>query len=317
MRQRELARLIGKLGELTRLERQQVMRALAAADSRVASVEVIEERGAGLGACPRCKGTHVVRNGRADGLQRYRCRTCRRSFNALTGTSLARLRMKGKWLDQAAALRDGLTIHETAERLGVNPKTAFLWRHRFLAAPKTVMAQALSGIAEADETYFLRSCKGQRQGLGRPARKRGGKAAKRGLSHEQVPVLVARDRSGGTADTILAADDAVHIAAALKPVLAKDAILCTDGSKAMAAAVRSLGIAHRPVNLSAGIRVVAGVYHVQNANAYHSRLKDWIRQFHGVATKYLDSYLGWFRAIERSPDDTRDPARFLAMAVTV
>lgn len=149
MRQRELTRLIGKLGKLTRLERQQVMAALAPTDSRVG--EMIEERGTALGACPHRKGTHVVKNGRADGLQRYRCRTCRRSFNALTGTPLARLRMKGKWLDQAAALRDGLTIHEAAERLGVNPKTAFLWRHRFLAAPKTVMAQALV------ETYFLRT----------------------------------------------------------------------------------------------------------------------------------------------------------------
>lgn len=57
---------------------------------------------------------------------------------------------------------------------------------------------------------------------------------------------------------------------------------------------------HRPVNLSAGIRVVAGVYHVQNVNAYDSRLKEWMRHFHGVATHYLPNYLGWRRLIERS-----------------
>ncbi len=54
----------------------------------------------------------------------------------------------------------------------------------------------------------------------------------------------------------------------------------------MAAAARKMGIAHRPVNLSAGVRVVAGVYHVQNVNAYDSRLKDWLRRFKGVATQY-------------------------------
>lgn len=52
----------------------------------------------------------------------------------------------------------------------------------------------------------------------------------------------------------------------------------------MAAAARTMKVAHRPVNLSAGIRVIAGVYHVQNVNAYDSRLKDWLRRFKGVAT---------------------------------
>lgn len=143
----------------------------------------------------------------------------------------------------------------------------------------------------------------------------GGKASKHGLSSEQVPVLEARDRSGNTADFILGADDAPHVAA-LQPILAKDVILCTDGSKALAAAARALGVAHRPVNLAAGIRVVAGVYHVQNVDAYDSRLKGWLRQLRGVATKYLDSYLGWFRTIERSPTSGMKPAQWLALAVT-
>ena len=41
-------------------------------------------------ACPKCKGTELYRWGKVSGLQRYRCRQCNRTFNALTGTSLAR-----------------------------------------------------------------------------------------------------------------------------------------------------------------------------------------------------------------------------------
>ena len=63
-------------------------------------------------------------------------------------------------------------------------------------------ALELSGIAEADETFFLESFKGQRE-LPRPARERGGKAAKPGISDEQIPVLIARDRNGETFDAIL------------------------------------------------------------------------------------------------------------------
>ncbi len=29
------------------------------------------------------------------------------------------------------------------------------------------------------------------------------------------------------------------------------------------------------------------VYHIQNVNAYDSRLKGWMHRFNGVATKYL------------------------------
>jgi len=79
-------------------------------------------------------------------LQRFKCRACAKTFNALTGTPLARLRMKGKWVAQAEVLRDGLTLKQAAERLNVSHPTTFRWRHQFLALPKTVMAKALVGI---------------------------------------------------------------------------------------------------------------------------------------------------------------------------
>ena len=193
-----------------------------------------------------------------------------------------------------------MILREVAERLRIAFSTAHRWRHRFLAAPKCLQSRVLAGIAEADETYFLRSHKGQRKGLDRPARKRGGKARKRGLSAEQVPVLVVRDRTGGTADFILEVAYKKHVSAVLKPLLAQDAVLCTDGSGSLAAAARDIGIEHHALNFTAGVRVI-GPWHIQNVNAYHARLKDWMRRFRGVATRYLESYLGWFRAIERSP----------------
>jgi transposase-like protein len=309
-----MKRLMAQVSELTHVQRQVLLRQLAAAEGQAASIGVIEDRMGKL--CPHCGSTRRVRNGHAHGLQRYKCRACNRSFNALTGTPLARLRQKGKWLVQAEAVREGLTIKQAAARLKVAPSTAFRWRHRFLALPKTVQAQSLVGIAEADETFFLHSCKGQRR-LARKPRRRGGRAAKRGLSKEQVPVLVARDRSGATANIILAADGKADLVAALKPLLPSDTILCTDGSSVLAAAVLALGVTHRPVNVSAGQRVLAGVYHIQNVNAYDSRLKNWMRRFHGVATQYLDSYLGWFRTLDRSAGSVLKPARLLEMAISV
>lgn len=174
-----------------------------------------------------------------------------------------------------------------------------------LAAPISAVAGAppgsrLQGIAEADETYFPYSCKGQRL-----PRQRGHGLHAPSSGKDQVPVLVVRDRSGATADYKLSAASTAEIQPLLGAILAPDALLCTDAARVYRAVRRKLGITHRPLNLSAGIRVIAGVYHLQNLNAYDSRLKDWMRRFHGVATKYLENYLGWRRWLERrGPSDT-------------
>ena len=115
--------------------------------------------------------TCLERYGTANGLQRYRWDHCLRTCNALTGTSLAGLRKKEKWLEYAEALNEGVTIEKAVERCGVDPTTAFRFRHRFLKAFSADKALELSGIAEADETFFLESFKGQRE-LPRPARER-------------------------------------------------------------------------------------------------------------------------------------------------
>ena len=44
--------------------------------------------------------------------------------------------------------------------------------------------------------------------------------------------------------------------------------------------------------LAAGVQLIEKVFHIQYANAYHSHLKAWMDRFHGVATKYLENYLG-------------------------
>ena len=61
-------------------------------------LRLIEEAATKNRSCPGCGSHRCHRCGHANGLQRYRCVACRRSFNALTGTPLARLRLRDKWL---------------------------------------------------------------------------------------------------------------------------------------------------------------------------------------------------------------------------
>jgi transposase-like protein len=300
MKAEEFRRLTSELDKLSPHQKQALAEQLRASGQAQEVRTLVESRLVAKPICPRCSHDKVSRWGMVSGLQRYRCHGCKTTFNALTGTPLARLRHKDQWLTYAEQMAEGQSVRKSAEACGVHRNTTFRWRHRFLACPNTQRATQLVGIAEADETVFLESCKGRKRGMERAPRKRGGKASKPGMSDEQIPVLICRDRTGNTADFVLEQADKAHLGAVLKPLLASDAILCTDGSKALAAVAREMGIVHRPVNLAAGIRVIAGVYHVQNVNAYDSRLKQWMHRFHGVATHYLANYLGWRRLIERA-----------------
>jgi transposase-like protein len=248
--------------------------------------------------CPHCRSTRLHRDGHADGLQRYRCVACSRSFNALTGTPLARLHQRGKWLAYLSAMLQSATVRGAAALVGIHKNTSFRWRHRFLHRARHDRSVPLGGIAEADETYLLESQKGSRR-LTRPARRRGVSATCRGLSHEHDCILVARDRTGKTVDFVTgrAPLKAAQLLRCLPPVLAADVMLVTDGHPAYPAFARKAGVSHRAVNLSAGMRV-AGALHVQNVNAYHSRFKEWLRRFHGVASRYLPNYLGWRWALD-------------------
>jgi hypothetical protein len=48
----------------------------------------------------------------------------------------------------------------------------------------------------------------------------------------------------------------------------------------------------------------------------HSRLKAWVQKIRGVVTCYLDSYLGWFRALDREKGNGLKPQQWLAMAIS-
>jgi len=291
--------------DLTIYQKKQVYKEL----SDIAHQELTEAQLGEVKYCPHCASSEFTHWGQSNDLPRYRCKACLKTFNVLTGTPLARLRHKPLWLHYSEMMLESYTIRKAARELGIDKNTSFLWRHRFLMSPTIHKPKHLSGIVEADETFFLESHKGER-GLSRKPRKRGGKATKRGTSDEQVPVLIVRDRSGLTSEAILPGVTADALTKVLTPLLDSDAILCSDGHRSYQAFSRKSGISHRPVNLSAGHRVIDKAFHVQNVNAYDSRLKSWMSRFHGVATKYLDHYLGWQRWLD-SHTKVRDPQKFL------
>lgn len=268
--------------------------------------DIREARNTSNLCCPHCQGDQVVRFGKYRDRQRYRCKApeCGKTFNDTTLSPLAGTRYSDKWLQYIQYMVSGKPLRYIAKKLEIHLSTAFYWRHKILCAIRAMGFDSLAGIVESDETYFLESHKGHRNieaAFGRKPRRSGGKAKKRGISKEQVCVLVAQDRQGHVLSQVagmgrIASSD---IGAILGSHTEGMTTLCTDAEAQYRKFAKEAGVDHQEINAKAGVRVKRGIFHIQHVNAHHSRLKQWIRRFNGVATRWTDNYLTWFRFVDR------------------
>jgi transposase-like protein len=266
------------------------------ADTALSNMEEI--RGArfhdGL-ICPHCKiHCKFKKNGTYRGRQRYLCKSCDRTFNDFTSTPLHGTKYPEKWAAYLQAMEQGFSLRKCAKEVGITLQTSFEWRHKILHALSVIKNQSLEGIVESDETYVLYSEKGKHN-LPRKARKRGGVAKKRGISNEQVCVLVARDRTKQTLSQVVTFGrlNAATLDQALTSSLKPGVILCTDEEPTFRKYCREHKLQHEKVNPGKKRYVTKEIYHIQNVNAYHQRFKSFLNYFQGVATKYLNHYVAY------------------------
>ncbi|OGB41508.1 MAG: hypothetical protein A2W72_01060 [Burkholderiales bacterium RIFCSPLOWO2_12_67_14] len=229
MKATQFKSLLAGLASLTPSQRKKLADALSPTAPpvlRARSMDALQPH-----VCPHCLGEKVVRNGVCDGLQRYLCRSCSRTFNATTGTPLSRLRDKEQFDAYADCMRQGLSVRAAAARVGLTVDKAFRWRHRFLQSVVPHQPKGVVGLLEVDETYFRESQKGSRK-LTRPARYSGGRAKGAGRkAGDWVPVLVGRVRGQPyTVDKVLVKLNGVEVTAALKDAVKPgETVVCTDG----------------------------------------------------------------------------------------
>lgn len=148
----------------------------------IRAIDEIQEQKhkAGL-VCPHCNSHDVVRFAKyviktytgEIKRQRYRCKSCRQTFNELTSTPLQRTRRPHLWIRFIECMIEGFSLRKCAELLHneVTHVTLFYWWHKILAALKQIPTETFQDIIEMDETYFLYSEKGKRNIFERKSRK--------------------------------------------------------------------------------------------------------------------------------------------------
>ena len=187
-------------------------------------------------ACPHCHHPEIRPWGHAVGLPRFRCRGCKRTFNALMGTPLAGLHHKDRWMFFLEKFNEGESVR----------KAAFLWRHRFLALPANLKARRENGIVETDETWFLRSYKGQRGRVPETSPRTGSKFWSCRTGRARPPRRSFRRTTTGRSKRC---SDPSWLGI-------RSSVPMEETRAPSPWRARAMGVARRAVNLSKGIRVL-------------------------------------------------------------
>lgn len=278
--------------------------------------------------CPICgdQNAKFIRKGIQRGKQRFLCKSCGRKFTYDTKQLTSNSQQpKESWI---VVLEDTLSltpIDDTAEKIGVCHSTAFRMRHKLLVyMEEAVSASApLEALIEADEAYVPESQKGTRVTHRKP-RKHGEGVSKRGLSNEQLCVCFATDRDHRAIARCVnrAKPSSEDLVRALAGHISKESVILCDGAagynllaeKTECEKVALVG--HESYNK---------VYHLNTVNSLHSRFKEMMRKFRGVATKYLNRYAALFtliamcadRPVTEVADQVRRSLRAIRLHVTI
>lgn len=264
--------------------------------------------------CPHCHSNHIVKIGKLNGNQRFKCKDCGKNFTITTNTPFYYTKKSlSLWYKYIDLMSKKMTLREIAKELTINLKTAFYWRHKILNA--LTNTDKMSGIIEADETYFRENQKGSRK-LNRPARKSGisklnkyqkcsifnltdeeykQQCHKRGLSKDLICVLTATDRTNNIYGKPVGYGKVQPdwVKNNLQEVIKEDSTLITDGDKSYNT-IQNVNHKRFTTGLSK-----SKTYNLGRIDNIHTSLKTLINgTFKGVATKYLEGYVNYVKILK-------------------
>lgn len=274
--------------------------------------------------CPYCEGAYVIKYGKKNNQQRYKCKNCDKTFMECTKSVFSKTHLPlKKWLRFVECMVAGFSVRKCAEIVEVCVKTAFYMRHRILDALRLYLGMGhLEGVVEMDETFYAESFKGNHRKSGfilpRKSLKCGKEVKKRGISSEQMCVATAIDRNGNLVLELLCkgrmtTDDLMRL---FENRLDKETILCTDSHKSYMSFASKMGVEHKQIPRG---RHTLGIYHIQHINSLHEQLKNFTDQFRGISTQYLGNYLYWFKWLQyfkHEKESVKGQSMFLHSAST-
>lgn len=235
--------------------------------------------------CPFCSSEAFIKYGRYKNIQRYQCKSCKKTFSDCTNSVWYNSKKPSDtWYNYCFLMFSGNSIRACASKLHISLSTSFKWRHKILnKLPYCNDKIFLYNYIGLKHMKFRESFKGQKVppvSFIKEPRKNvfisitvnekfmsSSKIVSKGILFQQISYDILKKKVKFNSNIIGFYDRyAPAIARRLNKEL-KRFKECTPLRK---------------------INIKDLLY------AFSSLLTSWLSIFRGVATKYLDSYLDWF-----------------------
>lgn len=225
-------------------------------------------------SCPYCGHSALTKYGKVKNIQRYKCKTCKRTFRETHGTPLFRLHKVKKIEKYLKALRLGMSVRKAAKYVGISAPTSFTWRHKFLSSlkPKEFI-DCNESDANMQVTTMEYSAKGRK------------KAPEK--NQEPTKTLITQ-RQG---QLCLYKLDSQKPAKNASEILRQSRIpnyIVGVASKLLNSAIKHAGD-NKKVDLPSIVKESKN----ELCKQLHE-LNEWMERFKGVASKYLQQYWNWY-----------------------
>lgn len=265
--------------------------------------------------CPHCGGADFKKSGfHGNGVRRYRCRSCGRTFTPLTGTVFDSRRIPiSEWIEYMIHLFEFHSVASSASDNRNAKTTGKYWLSKVFAVLSGCQsAIILSGRVYIDETYFPIMPKEQRV--------RSDGKHYRGLSRNKICVMTATD---GIGVLLLVCGrgkpSRKRILSALNGRIARGSTLIHDGENSHKAIIEACGTKEESVHTT---RETKGLTDAENPmepiNAVHRSLKRFMRQHPAYGREDLQDWLNlfWFIYTNRGIAMDEKVKKFLQMAIS-
>lgn len=224
--------------------------------------------------CPHCKSNAYIKYGKFNGIQRFKCKNCKKTFSLVTNSVWSYSKKKpSDWFRFCELILEKKVLRECAEILNINIITAFMWRHKVLDSLNKIQKEVvLAGNIHMVKTTTKENFKG----------------SKKIKTDVREKVLVVS--ANGDKDSMLSLPLCKRVWS-FKAFEEKVLPRINKGFNIVPYNDRYIYLAAKKYSKDLDQEVPADDELMKNFNMVY---KSWFKKFNGVATKYLSQYLSWF-----------------------
>lgn len=263
-------------------------------------------------SCPFCGSADFVKNGRRkDGVRRFLCRGCGKTFGALTGTIFDSHKIPmSEWIEYLLHLFEFHSLATSARDNRNAETTGGYWLSKVFAVLSGCQeGTMLEGRVWLDETYVSVDKK-ERE-------KKDGKSL-RGISRNLIAIGVATDGRNMVAFAESGSKpSAKRTSEIFEGRIKPGSVLVHDGDNSHNLLIRKLGLVSEvhPTSETKGMEDSSNP--LDPVNDLHSKLKEFLRAHKGFRRENLQDWLNLFWFVWSDPENRYEKAaKFLEMAVS-